>query len=606
MYDEPNFKPTVAESVIVHMVFAMINFHYGTRNWQQADQRSRLNESSNKHYHYALSKFFELSCSRDLASVQAMAMIAVHTRAFPKPSCVSIIANLALQCALELNLHRESRKPGEPTNLQHELRKRVFWVIMTVHIAVAGRRGRPMPITVEEFDVGFPEPIADELLSDEGVDTSGVIPCAYWPGIVTFKIVPIYMEMYSNIYSVKRDPQNYVSVVDALEAQIKNWEDELPSSLKLDHSEQTEMTRMPALYCKTWALEFRLCLRHPSVAMTTDKKMMAENMAICEDVSRRMLHCQLEIQKHKCLDTTWYQTSMYTAGVFMLLVAMWERRFETTPEAIATLREEMNGWVGILDEAGSLLGKFHAFTFTVCSSVSPNMRPGSGPSLSAEIRNIIDRTIAWIEHDMRNRENKESQPDVTPEIKQEPPAQASAYTAPQVQSAPTSGGSQEVPSSKGYFPDTGLNGQTPYPALAYNEHTQSTMAPSAYETEAMFYSTSAQAAAAAVAATAIPASASQANPLLAFTTQSTQQVASQPTADMLWQGRGNTWHDWTTAIADNQDRYSASALLTLGGATRDASTGAGVTGGPSTNDMSSIQQGQWPLMLFDHVASNGS
>ncbi|KAJ4311656.1 hypothetical protein N0V84_010335 [Fusarium piperis] len=589
MYDEPNFKPTVAESVIVHMVFAMINFNYGTRNWQQADQRHRLNEISNKHYHFALSKFFELTCSRDLASVQAMAMIAMHTRAFPKPGCVSIIANLALQRALELNLHRESRKPGEPTNLQHELRKRVFWVIMTVYIAVAGRRGRPMPITVEEFDVGFPEPIADELLSDEGVDTSRIIPCAYWPGIVSFKIIPIYLEMYSNIYSVKRDPQNYASVVNALETQIKNWEDELPSSLKLDHSEQTEMTRMPALYCKTWALEFRLCLRHPSVAMTTDKKMMAENMAICEDVSRRMLHCQLEIQKHKCLDTTWYQTSMYTAGVFMLLVAVWERRFETTPEAIATLREEMNGWVGILDEVGSLLG--------------------SGPSLSAEIRNIIDRTIAWIEHDMRNKENKESRPAVTPEIKQEPPGQASAYTAPQVQSTPTSGGSQEVPSSKGYFPDAGLNGQTPYPALAYNEHTQSAMAPSAYETEALFYSTSAQAAAAAVAATAIPASASQANPLLAFTTQSTQQVASQPTADMLWQGRGNTWHDWTTAIADNQDRYSASALLTLGGATRDTSTGAGVPGvtaGPSTNDMANIQQGQWPLMLFDHVASNGS
>ncbi|KAF4971231.1 hypothetical protein FZEAL_9899 [Fusarium zealandicum] len=607
MYDEPNFEPSVAELVTVHMLFAILYFQYGTRNWHQTDQRTHLNELSNKHYHFALSKFFEIACSRDLASVQAMAMIAVHTRAFPKPGCVSIIANLALQRALELDLHRESRKPGEGTNLQHELRKRAWWVILTVYVAVTGRRGRPMPITVEEFDVGFPEPIADELLSDEGVDTSRDIPCGYYPGIVSFKIIPIYMEMYSNVYSVRRDAQNYVTMVNALEAQIKSWEDELPGHLTMDHAEQTDQTRMAAIYAKTWALEFRLCLRHPSVATTTDKKMMAENMAICEEVSRKMLHCQLEIQKFKCLDTTWYQTSMYTAGVFTMLVAVWERRFETTPEAIATLREEMNGWVYIFEEVGSLLGKFHAFTDLDC--VSPNISPGSGPSISAEIGSIIDRTIAWIDHDMRNRDGKGSQPTITPEIKQEQAPQASAYPTSQIPSSGANGGPRaDVPSSKGYFQDSSVNGQTPYPALAYSEHAQNSMAPSAYDAEAMFYGSSAQATVAAVAATALPASTTQANPLLAFASQSAQQVAPQPAAEMLWQNRGSTWQDWTTAIADNHDRYSASALLTLGGNTRDASTGPGVPGvtaGPATNDINSIHpHGQWPFMLFDPVAPN--
>ncbi|CAG7562677.1 unnamed protein product [Fusarium equiseti] len=584
MYDEPNFQPSVAELVTVHMLFAIICYQYGTRNWQQVDQRTQMNDQSNRHYHFALSKFFELSCSRDLASVQAMAMIVKHTRAFPKPGCVSIIANLALQRALELNLHRESRKPGEGTNLEHELRKRAFWVIMTVYIAVVGRRGRPMPITVEEFDVGFPEPIADELLTDEGVDTSRDIPCPYWPGIVSFKIIPIYMEMYSNIYSVRRDARNYVSVVNALEAAIKKWEDELPGHLKMDHAEQTEQTRMAAVYAKTWALEFRLCLRHPSVAMTSDKAMMAENMAICEDVSRQTLHCQLEIQKCKCLDTTWYQTSMYTAGAFTMLAAMWQRRFETTPEAIATLREEMDGWVGILEEVGSLLG--------------------SGSSLGAEIGTIVDRTIAWIDHDMRNKEPKSSQPSITPEIKTEQAAQASAYPASQIPSTVTSVSAQgEVSSAKSYFPEPEMNGQTSYPTLTYNEPPQNDMAPpTAYDAGPMFYSTSAQAA---VTTSALPSSVAQVNPMLAFS-----QSAQVPQADMLWQGRGNTWHDWTSAIADTQDRFSASTLLTLGGNTRDASSGAGVPGvtaNPSANDINNIQHGgQWPLIIFDQVAPNGS
>ncbi|KAF4341792.1 transcriptional activator acu-15 [Fusarium beomiforme] len=598
MYDEPNFEPSVAELVTVHMVFAIICYQYGTRNWQNVDQRTQMSEKSNKHYHFALSKFFELTCTRDLASVQAMALIVKHTRAFPKPGVVSIVANLALQRALELNLHRESRKPGEPNNLQHELRKRAFWVIMTVYIAVCGRRGRPMPITVEEFDVGFPEPIADELLSDEGVDTTRDIPCTYWPGIVSFKIIPIYLEMYSNIYSVRRDARNYVGIVKALEAQIKKWEDELPGPLVIDHAEQTEQTRMAAVYAKTWALEFRLCLRHPSVAMTKDKAMMAENMAICEDVSRQMLHCQMEIQKCKCLDTTWYQTSMYTAGIFTMLAAMWERRFETTPEAIAALRVEMNGWVGILEEAGSLLGKFQPL---VRRSVSPNNTTGSDSSIATEIGNIIDRTIAWIDHDMRNEETKSAQPSITPEVKQEQLSQASSYPTSQVTTAATSAPG-EVPSTKSYFPESGLNGQTPYHTLSYSEHSQNNMAAPGYDTGAMFYDTAAQAAVAATTS-ALPSSVAQVNQMLAFSQP--PQVPPQP--EMLWQSRGNTWHDWTEAITDTQDRFSASTLLTLGGSTRDASTGAGVTSSPSANDINSIQQGgQWPLIIFDQVAPNGS
>jgi len=267
-----------------------------------------------------------------------------------------------------------------------------------------------------------------------------------------------------------------------------------------------------------------------------------------------------------------------------MLAAMWQRRFETTPEAIATLREEMDGWVGILEEVGSLLG--------------------SASSLGAEIGTIVDRTIAWIDHDMRNKEPKSSQPSITPEIKTEQAAQASAYPASQIPSTVTSVSAQgEVSSTKSYFPEPEMNGHTSYPTLTYNDPPQNGMAPpTAYDAGPMFYSTSAQAA---VTTSALPSSVAQVNPMLAFS-----QSAQVSQADMLWQGRGNTWHDWTSAIADTQDRFSASTLLTLGGNTRDASSGAGVPGvtaNPSANDINNIQHGgQWPLIIFDQVAPNGS
>lgn len=132
---------------------------------------------------------------------------------------------------------------------------------------------------------------------------------------------------------------------------------------------------------------------------------------------------------------------------------------------------------------------------------------------------------------------------------------------------------------------------------------------------------------AANAASAIDQSASSTNPLIAFASQATAQVsASQPggeadewrqpqanlaAAAAAAQAHGtNGWHDWTAAIADNQtDRYSASALLTLGGGRpSDANPAAGLGGSFSVSaDMGMVgapsgsaaqQPGQWPLLLF--------
>ncbi len=356
LYDEPNFEPSIAEIVMVHMVIATMYFHCGVRN--EPDQRSNLNELSNKHYHFALSKIYDLLGSQELESVQALAMIASHTRAFPKPGCGSILASMSLHRALELNLHRSSKKPGEGTDLHNEMRKRTWWVILTVVVAITGRRGSPLPVNVQDFDIEFPEPIADDLLSDQGVDTSRSIPCAWEAGLAGFKIVPIFMEMYANIYSVRRDPQNYVNVVKALEKQLENWEAELPESLRFNESEGLESTTIPAIYARTFALELRLCLRHPSVALTTDKQMMADNTRICDETAREFLRCTMQLYRTKALDTTWYQMSVYGACIFSMLVAHWERRFETTPRQVATLREEMQSWMVILRETSLLLGTY--------------------------------------------------------------------------------------------------------------------------------------------------------------------------------------------------------------------------------------------------------
>ena len=362
MYEEPGYQATPTEEVIVHMVFAIITYQYGVRNWADAVQRSHLNDQSNNHYHYSLSKFPDLMTSRDLEAVQAMTLIAAHTRAFPKPGCGSLISNLAFQRALEMNLPREPKnKPASGTNLGIEMRKRTWWTLLSLCVSTTGRRGRPMVITVEEFDTSFPEPIADELLTEEGVDESKSeeVACGFEVGLATFKIIPIMMEMYSNIYSVRVDAANYPKIVYALEKQLQDWEDNLPASLKMDQAtnDQPHLALAP-LYVRMFGLEMRIWLRHNSVNPTKDPKMIMDNTRICEETAREYLHTVQQVIELKSLDTTWTQASIYAMSLFSMLVAHWERRRETTPEQVTILRQEMNEWLAVFDELGQLMGSF--------------------------------------------------------------------------------------------------------------------------------------------------------------------------------------------------------------------------------------------------------
>ncbi|KAK0719251.1 hypothetical protein B0H67DRAFT_532893 [Lasiosphaeris hirsuta] len=606
IYDDASFKASTAELVIVHMVFATIYFQYGIRNREEPEKHAQLNDFSNKHYHWCLSKFFDLAISQTVTSVQALAMIVSHTRNFPKPGCSSTIAHFALMKAIELNLHRGIKTPNGGTTLESEVRKRTWWAILAVMVTLNGRLGRPMPITLDEFDVDFPVAIPDEFLGEEGVlDPSKIGHCDYLVGIMGFMAVPLYMEMYSNIYGVRRDPKKYVEVVRELEVGMRSLQESLPDELKLEKSKAS--SQVFALYTQAFILEFSLCLRHPSVCMTDDPKFCAENTRICEDSAKKLLKVVGALLKMKSLDTTWYQLAVYVAAIFSTLVAHWERRFETTAEDVTALRADMELWLSVIGEIGRLLG--------------------TGTRLANDVSTIIERTMSWIEHDM-NRKAVNSPPQSLTNQPSGSPFQPLAALKQEVDntsaSAP-SGASNEPRSASTtngtYYNPTIGGSTTPYPPLGYND--QAASGAGAHQNGAgigvggaydsadngqYMYATAPSVSAATVPSVSpvVEQPAPAPNRLIAFASQATQHVAGQAGEDwrphaqlMSQQNTGNTWHDWTAAIADSQDRYSANALLTLGSG-RPGDVGAAVehVAQGDTIGVPTSHSGQWPLLLF--------
>ncbi|KAK4233768.1 fungal-specific transcription factor domain-containing protein [Achaetomium macrosporum] len=605
IYDDPTFKPSVPELVIVHMVFATIYFQYGVRNREEPDKHAQLNDLSNKHYHWSLSKFFDLASSQTVTAVQALAMMVCHTRNFPKPGCSLTIASFAFVRAIEMNLHRAVKIPGGGTNLENEVRKRVWWAIVALLCTLNGRLGRPMPISVEEFDVDFPVAINDEYIGEEGIlDPTQIGHCNYQVGLMGYRVTPLYMEMYSKIYSVRRDPSRYVEVVNHLDQELSNLLDNLPDELRIEKCQPAN--QIFALYTQAFCLEFRLCLRHPSVCLSDDPKVCAENTKICEDTARKLLKVVGVLLKMKSLDTTWYQLAVYVAAIFSSLVAHWQRRYDITPFEVAALREDMALWLEIIGEIGKLLG--------------------TGNRLAAEISAIIERTISWIEQDMgRKASSPGGQTHFTQQspatLQQQPPKQEPGTTGPEQHNTGT-------PNANNYY-DSGASGAAaPYSSLGYsaqsngggsiNQNGNGT-ADAAEGAQYIYAAASAATAAAAAQNSTAPVeqTASAQNPLIAFASQATQHVAGQAADNWSAQSplmahnaaaSANTWHDWTNAIQDSQDRYGANTLLTLGSG-RPGDVGAGgvvdhVNQGDTMGNSHAAQQ--WPLLLFStHDGSGG-
>ncbi|TQV94056.1 C6 transcription factor FacB [Cordyceps javanica] len=622
MYDEPRFQPSAAQSAQVHMVFATILFQYGVRNWQEADQRYHLNSLSNKHFHFAVSKWHQLLLSRELEAVQALALMASHVRQFSKLGCGSLVAHAVLQRAIDFNLHRKLQQKGDKTNLTNEMRKRVWWSILMTVVSITGRRGYPVPITVEDIDAEFPEPIADELLTEEGVDTSRTIPCPFEAAIAGFKITPIFMEVFSNVHSVRGDPQSYLSVVEALEEQLQQWEWDLPESLKLSEDAALDFSTLAPLFMRMYALEVRLSLRHPGVAMTTDRKVIAENTRICAETGKEFLNIAQKIQQLKCLDTTWYTVSFAAACIFAMLVAQWEKRFETTEDEFASLQKDMASWMSILEDISAILD--------------------TKTSIADEIRPIMERTLGWIRHDMDNKEEdktatstkstsgkgkllpkshtkgqhrSESITRKQPHKPIQPHTEGSSHAISQAsqQAQPQAASANEAvsvadadASNKGYYSDQSMATTQSYQPLSYGAAHQQDMSPSGYQADASMLYSNPTSTVASMADSSVPT-----NPLIAFAPQATPHMPANTEAGYMWNGSGNTWQNWTAAIADTDERYSANSLL-LGGGVVQHQTAQPLDSSFIINHGASLgqqgggmpppaQSGQtWPIMMFDN------
>jgi hypothetical protein len=354
--NDPSFRPTPPERVTVHMMLATIQYQIGTRN----SASSGVLDESHRHYRYALSFYKQLLVGHHkLEDVQASAMICHHLRNFPKPGAAWMMTSITYLFALELGLHRSVKNWADGTGISKldiEMRKRVFWTLNALQVNLNGKLGRPMPISNEDIDVEFPEPMSD-CLPDEEAKLDSFHQCSFQPGIQIAKYTALEVDLYKEMYSVRySSPSAYTERLKRLEAGIRQWKEELPHELR-DPLTASQDDQIFSLYLEYWYQAYHLLLHHPAVCRSTDPAIIESNLDKCLDASQRMLQNCNTLMLKKSLDIPWINTVVYIAAMFTTLFISAMRKDQLSPGDLAKLKDDMVTWVNVLGECDHFLGK---------------------------------------------------------------------------------------------------------------------------------------------------------------------------------------------------------------------------------------------------------
>jgi hypothetical protein len=266
------------------------------------------------------------------------------------------------------------------------MRKRIFWTLNALQVNLNGKLGRPMPISNDDIDVEFPEPMNDCLPGEEAkLDTFH--QCSFQVGIQIAKYTVWELELYKTIYAVRHSPRAYVEALKRLEAGIQQWKEDLPNELR-DPSRASEDDHIFALYLEYWYRAYHLLLHHPGVCRSTDSALLSSNLDKCLDAAQMMLHNCTEMMNKKSLDIPWINTVVYIAAAFTTLFISSMRQERMSPVDMTKLKGDMAAWVNVLGECDHFLG--------------------SGNRLKHAIAKIIDQSLSNINDSIVKRTATES------------------------------------------------------------------------------------------------------------------------------------------------------------------------------------------------------
>jgi hypothetical protein len=189
-------------------------------------------------YYLAALKYLEASIKpMNLKTLQCFALIAGYSLLTPTRTAVYYIVGLAVRLTQALGLNEEktiTRGAGgsiaDP--LEIDMRRRLFWCILTMDFGLSHSLGRPSQYATREahIDVGWYELCDDQYITKEGIKQAPQASLKKWISIHFFKMRLLQLEIRRKLYQKKRpDPKDDQDPwFHQMEAKMIAWRDTSP------------------------------------------------------------------------------------------------------------------------------------------------------------------------------------------------------------------------------------------------------------------------------------------------------------------------------------------------------------------------------------------
>lgn len=116
-------------------------------------------------YFHASQRLLDVTSCRDLTSLQVIVAMIIYLQSTGNISLCYSYISVAMASSLRMGLHR-----SDPTNafgpIEHEIRKRTFWVLRTMETYVSTLLGLPRIVSDEDIDQEKPSEFEDEYILD--------------------------------------------------------------------------------------------------------------------------------------------------------------------------------------------------------------------------------------------------------------------------------------------------------------------------------------------------------------------------------------------------------------------------------------------------------
>ncbi len=264
---------------------------------------------------------------RDLTSLQALLFMILFLQSTANLSACYTFLGIALRGALRMGLHRNLAHV-QLSPIEHESRRRVFYVIRQMDTYVSALLGFPLLLRDDDIDQPLPTEIDDEYITKDGI-------LAPPPGTPSFfqacnaytRLMVILAKVIKHIYPVRGIEECVIkregvpgpgatymisySKIKEIERELHEWYEQLPPHWRPSPEGPIEVVRVRTLlrfaYAHVQMMMYRPFLHYVSPRVSAGHQAAAvdERYYACAaaaiSISRNIVHIGLEIRKQAVL-----------------------------------------------------------------------------------------------------------------------------------------------------------------------------------------------------------------------------------------------------------------------------------------------------------------